>query len=178
MAFFKRAEVWVLLLLSVVGVAWVLWSDSAHDRARSEPVEITEVAENSPDGTRLAIVDRRVSREQGHLVITLQIANATGRPLSEPLALDSPKVRLVTGDGSEVARFFLPFDPPPMLDPESGARAGLRYWFPLAQADEALWLEIDGERLAVKEAAAPGDPLAEWFPEGVEIAVNGLDWRR
>lgn len=176
MAFFKRPEVWVLLALSVAGAVWVLWSDSVHDRAQSEPAAApAETA--SPEVSRFAILDRRVSREQDHLVIALQIGLESDKALPAPLALESPAVRLVTDDGSEVARFFLPFDPAPVLDAEPGSRAGLRYWLPLSQAREALWLEIDGERLAVKEASAPGEQIADRFPEGVVVAVNGLEWR-
>lgn len=177
MAFFKRPEVWVLLLLSVVGAVWVLWSDSAHDQAQSEPAAAVPAETASPELSRFAILERRVSREQDHLVIALQIGLASDNTQPASLALESPAVRLVTDDGSEVAQFFLPFDPPPVLDTEPGSRAVLRYWLPLSRAREALWLEIDGERLAVKEAAAPGELIAEHFPEGVEVAVSGLDWR-
>lgn len=180
MAFFKRPEVWVLLLLSVAGVAWVLWSDSARDRAeREEAVAAEEETANEDPGveaSRFAIRERRVSREGGHLIITLRVSSEADRGLPEALALEVPAVRLVTEDGASVAPFFLPFDPPPVLDTGSGAYADLRYWLPVSQASEALWLEIDGERLPVKEAGGETE-LAERFPEGTEIAVNGLDWR-
>ncbi|MCB1229692.1 MAG: hypothetical protein KDN19_05475 [Verrucomicrobiae bacterium] len=183
MAFFKRPEVWVLLLLSVAGAVWVLWSDSAHDRAvnegdsTSEP-KMVETADGEEAPARFAIRERRISREEGHLIVTLRLGNEMA--LEGPLDLKSPTAKLVTGDGAMVAPFFLPFDPPPVLDAEIGAFADLRYWLPVTQADEALWLEIDGERLPVKDASEAPDfdkTLADRFPEGVEVAVNGLDWQ-
>ncbi len=180
MAFFKRPEVWVLLLLSVAGVAWVLWSDSARDRAEREEavaaVDEPETGNLDGESSRFAIRERRVSREGGHLIVTLRVSSEADRGLPEPLALEAPAVRLVTGDGASVAPFFLPFDPPPVLDADPGAYADLRYWLPVSQAGEALWLEIDGERLPVKGTGDEAE-LAERFPEGTEVAVNGLDWQ-
>lgn len=178
MAFFKRPEVWVLLLLSVAGVAWVLWSDAERDRAVEEGSEnAEEVAEEAAEedaSARFAIHECRVSREEGHLIVTVRVATTSEQALVEPLALEAPAVKLVTEDDTSVAPFFLPFDPPPSLDADAGAFADLRYWLPLGQASDALWLEIDGDRLPVKEA---GEFVSDEFPEGTEVAVNGLDWK-
>lgn len=179
MAFFKRPEVWVLLLLSVAGVAWVLWSDAEHDRAEVEgsesAEEVADGATEEEDGSsRFAIRACRVSREEGHLIVTVRVATISEQALAEPLALEAPAVKLITEDGTSVAPFFLPFDPPPRLDAEAGAFADLRYWLPFGQASDALWLEIDGDRLPVKTA---GELASDQFPEGTEVAVNGLDWK-
>lgn len=180
MAFFKRPEVWVLLLLSAVGIAWVLWSDGANDRVRNESPSKAEKEESATsEKPRFVIGERRVAREEDHFILTLKIVNDAASPLSEPLPLDDSTVKLVTDDGSTVASFYLPFAPPAVLDPEPGASAELRYYLPVSQAASALWLEIDGERLAVKEAVPSTESAAfvEKFPEGVEVAVNGLDWQ-
>ncbi len=179
MAFFKRPEVWVLLLLSVVGSAWVLWSDLAHDRARSEDRgdEVAATEEAAPG--RFLLRDLRVAREEAYLIVTLEVGTRETVTLPGPLDLAAPTARLVAADGTEVPPFFLPFAPPAVLDPEPGASAQLRYWLPVTQVGNALWLEIDGERLAVKDPVPPAESGAfvERFPEGLEVAVNGLDWQ-
>ena len=174
MAFFKRIEVWLLLLLSVAGVAWVLWSER---EAASEPAPpAPEAGTPGPASIRFAIEDRRVAREGEHLVLTLRVKRSVADAAAPPRILDGDAVRLVTAEGEAVERFFLPFDPETTLDSHSGAETVLRYWLPMARAAGPLWLEIDGDRLAVK-SAQPGPELGAW-PEGVEFAVAGIDWER
>ena len=181
MAFFKRPEVWVLLLLSAVGIAWVLWSDGANDRVREEGPTKEETAQTEMTAkSRFVIDERRVAREEDHFILTLKVANDEASHLTEPLPLNDSTVKLVAEDGTTVAPFYLPFAPPAVLDPEVGASAELRYYLPVSQATSALWLVIDGEKLSVKEALAPSESAAfvEKFPEGLEVAVNGLDWQQ
>jgi len=184
MAFFKRPEVWVLLLLSAAGIAWVLWSDQAGDEARGRN---TTAHENGASPThaanreddRFVVHERRVSREEDHLILTLRVGAGKSNTLEEALDLTPPAARLLAADDSRISEFFLPFAPPPLLDPEPGSVVELRYWLPVAQAATALWLEIDGERLAVKQATPEKEsgPFLQRFPEGIEVAVYGLDWK-
>lgn len=183
MAFFKRIEVWILLVLSVAGVAWVLWSDEERKRAEREESDPAGEIRTAVDleGARFEIRERRISREQDHFILTLRVGHRlseTGKRLflasgaSESI---EPSAKLVTGAGDSVLPFFLPFDPPPVLDADPGAFLDLRFWLPEAQSGAALWLEFEGDRLAVKSDRASGFS-ADQFPEGIEVAVTGPDW--
>ncbi|MBL9153437.1 MAG: hypothetical protein JNK37_13165 [Verrucomicrobiales bacterium] len=172
MAFFKRIEVWVLLLLSVGAIVWVLWSEQVQDREEDEaPAPAASHEAASTAAGRFAIDGRWLSREGEHLILTVRVKRQAA---GEAIPLDDDCSRLLTEAGDSVSRFFLPFDAAAVLAGESGAFTDLRYWLPVGQADGRLWLEIDGERLPAKEIAGWPDDL----PEGTEVAVQGGDWQR
>ena len=178
MAFLKRPEVWILLLLSAAGIGYVLWSDGKRDdRESAEDPPIATPAEGPEETTsRFLIGERRVAREGDHLILSLRVIHSPEiEGGGEPLPASEDEVQLRSGDGTSVRRFFLPFDPPPSLESRPGAHVDLRFWIPLAQADSDLWLEWKGERLAVKEPSE-GTDWTEAFPEGVEVAVDGTAW--
>ena len=170
MAFFKRIEVWFLLVLSVGGIGWVLWSESADRDSAPKPAEAP--AQNEAEN-RFHIASRRISRESDHLILTLEVARASGG--DKEIILDESNARLLTDAGESVPTFFVPFDPPAVLGAgDNEAQARLRYWMPAAPMTGGLTLEIDGERLPVK---LPGNaPGSDRFPEGVEVAIESPDW--
>lgn len=168
MAFFKRIEVWVLLLISAVLIWFVLGSEDPDDgRDRPDPVVKKELGKADalpvpPQSERLRLNEIEVARQGDHLVVSLLVAGQSREPRAEPL--NEETARLVTGTGAAVPWFFLAFDAAPALPAkqETGETTRLRYWLPAAQSNEALWLEIDGERLPVKEAGAfPWQKLAD-----------------
>jgi hypothetical protein len=183
MAFFKRIEVWFLLLLSVAGVAWVLWSERSRElfEKQEQPRETSDQETTGRQPSKFEITERRLSREGDHVVLSLRVkrvTNAVGGKNGERenLKITDSNTRLATDEGQSVERFFLPYDPEPVLDAHPGAEVTLRYWVPLAQTTAPLWLEIEGERLAVR-SSDPWEPPGD-FPEGVEIAVRGTNWER
>ena len=178
MAFLKRPEVWILLLLSAAGIGYVLWSDGQRDDREGEkdPSTPSLAGETEAAPSRFLIGERRVSREGDHFILSLRVIYSPETAAGDqPLPAGEDDVQLRDGDGTTVRRFFLPFDPPPSLESRPGAHVDLRFWLPLAQADGDLWLEWGGERLPVKEPSA-GTGWVEAFPEGVEIAVDGPGW--
>jgi hypothetical protein len=180
MAFFKRIEVWLLLGLSVVGVGWVLWSEQSRELSekRDPPTKTSDQETAGGQPPKFEITGRRLSREGEHLVLSLRVKRATdsAEQTKEDLNITDANTRLVSDEGQSVQRFFLPFDPEPILESHSGAEVTLRYWFPVAESIGNLWLEIDGERLPVK-SSNPEVPTGN-FPQGVEIAVEGTNWER
>ena len=180
MAFLKRPEVWVLLLLSLAGIGYVLWSDHAHDAGRDQTTTETtpdpDAPENSDHSDRFSLPLRWIARDDdAHLVITVRLALATTVP--ETLTADEDSVRLVTSGGSSVPRFFLPFDPPPQLGGEGNNIVDLRFWLPVEQLSEGLWLEWGSDRLLVKGEGIAPDWIESLAP-GIEVAVEGSEWQR
>lgn len=178
MAFLKRPEVWILLLLSAAGIAYVLWSDGQRDEIASgeEPTTESPSEVNPETSSRFLIGERRVSREGDHLILSIRVIYSPEASADErTLSAGEDDVRLVGGDGTNVRRFLLPFDPAPTLEMRPGAHVDLRYWLPLGQAGSDLWLQWDDERLPVKRPSSEEDWI-EAFPEGVEIAVDGPEW--
>ena len=166
---------WVLLLLSLAGIAWVFWSEREKDLAEnSDPDPVSRPAESAMAGdATFRILKRRVSREAEHLVLTLELGR-TETVSSEAVAFSGNDARLITESGESLPEFFLAFDPPPVHELKKDDRATLRYWFPKELASGSLWLEIGNDRLPVKNPGTAAEPID--FPEGIEVAVDGPDW--
>lgn len=175
MPFVKRFEVWVLLLLSLAGIAWVFWSEREKGLAEhSEPDTAPGAAESSnANRPPIQIKSRRISREAEHLVLTIEVGRAETAK-GGPVAFSEDDARLITESGESLPEFFLAFDPPPVRELNDNDRATLRYWFPKERAAGALWLEIGGERLPVKNPGSAAKSLD--VPEGVEVDLDGPDW--
>jgi hypothetical protein len=161
MAFFKRVEVWVLLVLTIGGVIAVLRMDNADDPGGSDRGTNTRQADKdgSPDRqgsdkdqpasrpNRNEIAALELERDGEHAVIEILVrTNANGQT-----AVKAPakKPRLLRTDGSEVAEFFVPFQ---SGESESESDRNLLFWADPSTIAGALFLEIEGERLKVKDA--------------------------
>lgn len=181
MAFFKRVEVWFLLILSIGIAGWVIWSERTPPDGDEDSPEGAAASEVPAPPARFAIAERRLRAEGEHGILTVRVERSGGAG-GEPVDLGEPAARLVTGSGEAVPRFFLPFDPPPLLDGGAGAAVELRFWIPLPQVARDLWLEIGGDRLAVKDPSPPDD--AGWAsgpaPAGGERewVFEGTRWGR
>lgn len=179
MAFLKRPEVWLLLLLSVAGIGYVLWSDQKRDdqETGNEASPSAGTSQGEDENPRFVIAERRVSREADHLILTITVSLVG--PFEDSgaseLSAEAGTIQLLSGEGVSLPRFFLPFDPPPILENRAGASIDLRFWIPTAQADGELWLTWEGEKLPVKHTSTDPDWI-EPFPEGVEVAVIGPGW--
>ena len=141
----KRIELWVLLAVIVAGLVWV-FSSGGDDEDAGDP----SIATATDAGLPLKIHRCVLERDYGNarLDIELRIRNDS----AEKLVMQSPKVRLVTGKGREVASFFLPFDPVPEVAAGSSQDVQLRYWLEAADVQESLSLEVAGKTVPVKSA--------------------------
>lgn len=171
MTIFKRIEVWLLLLL-IGGAVWFVGGgggspDSSGDsapgaRSESPSAGKTESGGNRAGPTsqspadpsksaaeanpRFRIEEWTTRPESGGRVISLSLFARNDSP--EPLVLDDETVRLLTGDGTPVGRFFLPFDAPPAVEANGESTAELRYWLEDGNGkDGSFRLEIGEERL-------------------------------
>ncbi|NNE93460.1 MAG: hypothetical protein HKN23_17580 [Verrucomicrobiales bacterium] len=165
MTMFKRIEIWLLLFL-VGGAIWFVFKTDG-DAEKPEPAPVVKSdsnGKNSPDdpeakggntkpdtgpkkSARFEIRKVSAVQEPGGKVVELTVLgrNQDG----DSLELKSPTVRLVTDAGDEIDSFFLPFEPPPVLEADGESTAELKYWIQGEGNAAKLWLEIDGERLAV-----------------------------
>lgn len=148
MSFFKRIEVWVLLLLGGGAAFWVLQEPSAGE-GDPQPVQESEVSPSEPP---LVIHRCTLERDYGNarLDIELRYRNASPRPL----VLQPPDVRLLTAEGREVPPFILPVEKPPQIAAQTAQSVRLRYWLEAAQLGGALTLDIRGAKAEVKSAAS------------------------
>ena len=131
---------------------WFVFQTPDEEKAADQPIaaatdEKPVVADEKPvvveAGERFTIKNvKTVPDSTGSLVEFTVSGN-----LEKPLELTSPTVRLLTDAGDEIDRFFLPFDSTPILEGEA-ATADLKYWV-RGEMAKSLWLEIDGERVAV-----------------------------
>lgn len=147
MSFLKRFEVWLLIVLSLGAAVWVLTMDKADD-GNPEPIS----AEASADVPAIKIHRCTLERDYGNarLDIELRYRNASPRPLF----LLPPDVRLLTADGKEVPPFMLATEKAAQIPAQTAQDIRLRYWLEKTHLQGALTLEIRGEKVAVKSAAA------------------------
>ncbi len=148
MAFLKRIEVWVLLLIGGGAALWVL-NDQPELEGDPEAIEATEAA--APESA-LTIHRCTLERDYGNarLDIELRYRNASPRPL----VLQPPDVKLLTAEGKEVPPFILPVESPPQIAANTAQSVRLRFWLEQAHLNGALTLEVRGSQAEVKPAAA------------------------
>ena len=148
MSFFKRFEVWLLILLSLGATIWVFTTDSDSGSATGNPQPISS---STPSDPILKIHRCILERDFGNarLDLELRYQNASPRPLS----LQPPDVRLLTADGQEVPPFMLATEKPPQIPAQTAQDMRLRYWLEKAHLQGTLTLEIRGEKAEVKTAA-------------------------
>ncbi len=122
------------------------------DAPKSESADNPVVAD--PDSEPVATVSTAAGRFEIHGAKSVTEGDGSvveftvqGK-VDQSLELVSPQVKLVTEGGEEFDRFFLPFDPAPVLEPGDESEASLKYWV-RGELNEKLWLEIDGDRVAV-----------------------------
>jgi hypothetical protein len=148
MSFFKRFEVWLLIVLSLGATVWVFTTDSDPGSAIGDPQPISSIAGIEPV---LKIHRCTLERDFGNarLDLELRYQNASPRPLS----LQPPDVRLLTADGKEVPPFILATEKSPQIPAQTAQDVRLRYWLEKSHLQGALTLEIRGEKAEVKSAA-------------------------
>lgn len=144
----KRIELWVLLAVIVAGLVWVFSSggDDEDAAVTGDPSATTESGAGLPLKIHRCVLER--DHGNARLDIELRVRNDS----TEKLVMQSPKVRLVTGKGREVAGFYLPFDPVPEIAAGSSQDVQLRYWLEAADVQEPLSLEVAGKTVPVKSA--------------------------
>ena len=166
MAFFKRVEVWVLLLLSGGVAVWVLSGDGNADL----PPAWT-VAEPSSNEPVLTLRGCTLERDYGNarLDLRVKVRNTTIRPLM----LRPPMVKLLAGDEVEVALFFLPAEMPPDVAAGRTSEVVLRYWLQEAELKQPLVLVVndDGDPMGFKVTT----PLDLLLAEQVGLRQEGGD---
>lgn len=169
MAWMKRFEIWFLLVLVLGGLAWVLFFSSG-DQFEEELLSDGATAELKVEQ---ALTLRRLvaKRDYGNVRLDLEVRmrNAKG----EKLLMTSPQVRLLAGEDREVPSFFLPFDPLPEVAANSTQEVLLRYWLEAKDLQGSLVLEVEGQRLLVKEA----EPFEiELLTNGEETQLKTVRW--
>lgn len=158
MAFFKRVEVWVLLVLTIGGVVAVLRMDQSDDGShggRSKNLQTSPTNDDSSPGrgsakqqaqTRHQLAAVQIERDGDYAVLEIRLSSpALQGSAKAPLA----KPRLLRADGSEVAEFFVPSAARP---PAAASSREWLFWADRNTLSGELFLEIDGEKLKVKEA--------------------------
>jgi len=155
MAFFKRIEVWGLLVLAVAVVVAVMRMDQANDGVRmGSGTGVAHVPDEGQGGshmidlaTRSRIESLRVERDGDFAVVEVLVKVESAEIAAQ--------ASLLREDGSEVKEFFVPFragTATPLTSVEGEDRRSLLFWADRQALAGALFLEIGGERLAVKAA--------------------------
>ncbi|OAI56235.1 hypothetical protein AYO49_04695 [Verrucomicrobiaceae bacterium SCGC AG-212-N21] len=165
----KRIELWVLLAVIIAGLAWVFLSRDDGDQDATGSVTTAATTEDTQAPLKLHRCTLKRDYNNARLDIDLRVKNDG----AEPLAMQAPKVKLLTGKGREVPSFFLPFDPVPQVAPKATQDVQLRYWLESADLQEALKLEIDGKSLPVK-SEKPFDLNA--MTNGEEKVIQAGAW--
>lgn len=147
MAFFKRIEVWVLLLLGAGAAVWVFLDQPKLD-GDPEPIEASETADAE---TALVIHRCTLKRDYGNALLDIELRYRNASPRT--LVLQPPDVKLVTADGKEVPPFILAVEKPPQIAAQTAQSVRLRYWLESTHLSGALTLDIRGSKAEVKSAA-------------------------
>lgn len=170
MAWMKRIEIWILLALALAGLAWVLWFSPNRDEFEEEVLDGNGTVAGKVE-ENLSLRRLVVKRDYGNvrLDIDLKVNNHKG----EKLVMSPPKVRLVNGEGREVPVFFLPFEHLPEVSPNSTQEVQLRYWLEAKDLSGTLELEVDDQKLLVKDAT----PVEiEALKNGEETTIRSVKW--
>lgn len=173
MPFFKRVEVWVLLVLTIGIVAAVLRMEQSDkvadgdggDANKTDPAERPKQSGSDTGeepAARHQITALQIERDGDHAVVEIRLRFLGGT--ADPA---TGKARLLRTDGSEVAEFFVPSAA--TLATTDGERE-LLFWADRGTLAGELFLEIDGERLKVKDA--DGFELDEVVDGGRKVIVG------
>lgn len=147
MAFLKRIEVWVLLLLGAGAAVWVLMD---QPKIEGDPLPID--AKDEVDPATLVTIHRcTLERDFGNARLDIELRYRNTYP--RDLVLQPPDVKLLTGEGKEVPPFILPVEKPPQIPALTVQSVRLRYWLDAAHLKGALSLDIRGSKAEVKSAA-------------------------
>ncbi|MES2595425.1 MAG: hypothetical protein V4662_08825 [Verrucomicrobiota bacterium] len=147
MAFLKRIEVWVLLLLGAGAALWVFMDQPVVE---GDPQSI-DAKENVDPASTLTIHRCTLERDFGNARLDIELRYRNTSP--RDLVLQPPDVKLLTGDGKEVPPFVLPVEKPPQISAQTVQSVRLRYWLEAAHLNGALTLDIRGSQAEVKSAA-------------------------
>ena len=156
MAFFKRVEVWVLLVLTIGIVVAVLRMDQSAEVTGGRGASTTKstaanhagnsnsATEKAPAPPRHQIAALQIERDGDYAVIEIRLKFP-----ADAAKNSAQKVRLLRTDGSEVAEFFVPSA---ATAPATSGISELLFWADRSTLAGELFLEVDGERLKVKPA--------------------------
>lgn len=147
MAFLKRVEVWVLLLLGAGAALWVFMDQPKVD---GDPLPIDALDDVEP-ASALTIHRCTLERDFGNARLDIELRYRNTSP--RDLVLQPPDVKLLTGEGKEVPPFILPVEKPPQIPAHTVQSVRLRYWLDAAHLQGALTLDIRGSKAEVKSAA-------------------------
>ena len=164
----KRIELWLMLALVIAGLFFVFGHRSSdEEKAGFSDNVVTSEKEAAPLKIHRCVIER--DRNNARFDIEVQVRNDG----AQKLVLQSPQARLLNAKGREIAAFFLPFDAPPEVPPNSTQDVQLRYWLDAVDLQGALTLEVNGKSVAVKNAK----PLdLSTLKNAEKKTVTGLDW--
>ena len=145
MHFPKRIELWLLVAVVVGGLAWVFLSGGSDEE---EKVDGGGTVSTTDTKAPLQLHRCVLKRDHGNarLDIELRVRNDS----ADKLLMTEPKVTLLTAKGRKVPGYYLPFEPPPEVEPRTTQDLQLRYWLEASDLQGTLTLEVDGKSLAIK----------------------------
>lgn len=147
---FKRFEIWILLAIVVAGIWWAFDAETIPEVTEAgenqEAVESPASADNPEETALLEIRSVDVTPGEGGSIVALTLFGKSGT--EEPVSLGEGNLELLTTEGEGVHRFFLPFDPDPMLAPDEKSLVTVRYW--LKVPAEVLWLTYRDQTVKVE----------------------------
>lgn len=165
---FKRIEIWLLLALMIAGLIWVFTSRSSEESVEDSTPSFTgTVTREAPLKLHRSVLKRDYGNAR--LDIDIRVFNSS----AESLVMNPPKVKLLTAKNTEVASFFLPFEKLPEVPANSTQDVQLRYWLESEELNGSLTLEIDGQKLEVKDST----PLQlDSLPNGTDQIYSSTRW--
>ncbi|MDF1815434.1 MAG: hypothetical protein P1V20_24755 [Verrucomicrobiales bacterium] len=150
----KRFEIWLLLLIVVAGIWWAFDAEpvsrTGNVAANNPAATATNTGETPEDAGLLEIRNVYVTPGNEGSIIELTLFGRSGT--DEPVSLGEDNLELLTSDGEGVHRFFLPFDPNPMLSPDEKSLITLKYW--LKNPVDVLWLTYRDQTVKVELPSA------------------------
>jgi hypothetical protein len=145
----KRFEIWLLFALIGAGIWWAFQEDTVEEIVQITPgntIPGTEALKEENDSSLLEVKQVNLSPTQQGTVIELTLLGRSGT--DEPVALGTENVELLTSEGEDVHRFYLPFDPDPLLPADEKSLVTLKYW--LKNPVDILWLTYRDQTVKVE----------------------------
>jgi hypothetical protein len=146
----KRFEIWLLLALVIAGIWWAFQAETMEVAAtvpnQATPGQVPGNEVESNDSSLLEVKNVQLSPTEQGTVIELTLFGRSGT--EDPVTLGAENVELLTSEGEDVHRFYLPFDPDPMLSAEEKSLVKLNFW--LTSPVEVLWLTYRDQTVKVE----------------------------
>ena len=149
----KRFEIWVLFGLVAAAVWWAFQTENEVVE-KVDPDKGVVDPGNNIDSAGLAghlkVKNVKVIPDEEGILVELTLQGRSGTDKAE--ILNHSNLEILTTEGDQIQRFYLPFESDQVLSPDETSLVTLKYW--LKEKAEVLWLTYRDQTVKVELPSA------------------------